>query len=211
MAKSSGSQARARKAEAPRRRDAGRSRGAPIQEAVLSSALEDLAAHGMEGLSVERIAQAADVNKTSIYRRWATREALVAAALERVHDEISMHVADQGSLRADLVALGEAVASLAREPRGRALIRAAFSATGAPELVALAARKVETAALEAPALALVQRARARGEWRDDAAPDAVLAMLVGAILHRVMLEHAPPSKKWLTSVVNILVLGTAPR
>ena len=38
----------------PKRRDAGRPRGAPVARAVLRETLEELATSGLEGLSVER-------------------------------------------------------------------------------------------------------------------------------------------------------------
>ena len=73
------------------RRDAGRARGAPIVEAVLTRTLEELAQAGLEGLSVERIARRAEVNKTSVYRRWPSRGELVAAALEQVLSGMTAH------------------------------------------------------------------------------------------------------------------------
>ena len=64
---------------AKRRRDAGRARGGePIVDAILEHTLADLARAGIDGLSIDRIARAAAVNKTTIYRRWPTREGLVA-------------------------------------------------------------------------------------------------------------------------------------
>src|SRR5690242_7791444 len=92
---------RKKPAATPRRRDAGRPRGQPITEAVLDRTLEELASFGVAKLSVSRIARAADVNKTSVYRRWPTREALVAAALERVHERLASQLQDTGSLRGD--------------------------------------------------------------------------------------------------------------
>ena len=51
------------------RRDAGRPRGEPIEAVVLARTLEELVEHGVDGASIDRIARAASVNKTSVYRQ----------------------------------------------------------------------------------------------------------------------------------------------
>ena len=188
------------------RRDVGRPRGEPVTEAVLDRTLEELASVGPAQLSVERIARAAEVNKTSIYRRWPTREALIAAALERVLAHLSLAQKDTGSLRGDLLFLGESVAGFLDQPAGQALMRAVFTEAVAPSIAALARRQLEQSA-GSPAVAMVLRARARGEWRDDADPRVVLSMLVGALLHRVALERQRPTRAWLGGVVAVLLRG----
>jgi AcrR family transcriptional regulator len=173
---------------------------------VLDRTLEELASVGPAQLSVERIARAAEVNKTSIYRRWPTREALIAAALERVLAHLSLAQKDTGSLRGDLLFLGESVAGFLDQPAGQALMRAVFTEAVAPSIAALARRQLEQSA-GSPAVAMVLRARARGEWRDDADPRVVLSMLVGALLHRVALERQRPTRAWLGGVVAVLLRG----
>jgi AcrR family transcriptional regulator len=207
--KPAGEKAKAPKGTAPGRRDAGRPRGEPILEAVLDRTLEELAAVGIGQLSVDRIARAAEVNKTSVYRRWPTREALVSAALERVLGQLSLQQRDTGTLRGDLLFLAESVAAFLTQPAGRALARAVFAEDVAPSIAALARRQLEESAA-GPAAAMVMRARSRGEWRDDADPLVVLPMLVGAILHRTTLERSPPNRRWREHVVDVLLGGVAP-
>jgi AcrR family transcriptional regulator len=191
------------------RRDAGRPRGEPIAEAVLTRTLEELAAHGPEHLSVERIAKAAELNKTSVYRRWPTREALIAAALERVAAELTLHLVDTGSLRGDLLAMGTSVATFIESPAGRALARAALSEPSAPEIAAVARRRLEEDAAGAVG-AMVLRAVERGEWRTDLRPDAVLGMLVGSLIHRVLFERGAVDPDWIATVVEVLSVGVSP-
>jgi AcrR family transcriptional regulator len=191
---------------APPRRDAGRARGATVTDAVLDRTLDELVTAGVGQLSVDRIARAAEVNKTSVYRRWPTREALIAAALERVLGDLTLAQADTGTLRGDLLHLGASVAALLERPAGKALARAVFAEPEAPSIAALARQQLEASA-SAPAVAMVARAMARGEWREGADPMALMAMLVGAILHRVMFERHEPSRAWLEGVVDITLRG----
>ena len=53
-----------------------------VDQAILRAALELFIEHGVAGASIEKIARRAGVGKTSIYRRWSTREALLAQAIE---------------------------------------------------------------------------------------------------------------------------------
>lgn len=202
--------ARKKKKKASPRRDAGRPRGQPIADAVLTRTLEELAAFGIEHLNVDRIARAADVNKTSVYRRWPTRDALIAAALERVVLDVNVHIADSGSLRGDLLALAGFVASLLEQPLGRALARAALDDSAAPAVKAMAARQLEQQAT-GPMVDLIARARARGEWDLDAPLDLVPSVLAGALLHRALLERRPLSEPFIASVVDLLVRAVTPR
>jgi AcrR family transcriptional regulator len=174
-------------------------------DAVLSRTLAELVAHGIEGASVERIAQAAEVNKTSVYRRWPTKESLIAAALERVAADIEAKLEDCGSLRSDLLHLAEHVAALLESPLGRSLARAAMAETVGSELSSLASRRLDQP--RDAVLALCSRARARQEWRDGVSPEAVLGMLVGALLHRALLERAPLTAEFSAELADVLARG----
>ena len=181
-----------------------------MAEAVLTRTLEELATHGFDGLSVERIARAAEVNKTSVYRRWPTREALVAAALEGILQRAAAVSPDTGSLRGDLAALLQPVVELMRKPVGRAVLQAALAPDATTAVASLAARKLARQASD-PVKALVERSRARGEWQDGAKGEQVIFMLVGAVMHRVMLEHAPVGPTWLHSLIETVLFGVLPR
>ena len=192
------------------RRDAGRARGAPIAEAVLASTLAELATAGLEGLSVERIARQAEVNKTSIYRRWPTREALVAAALDGVLHSVASQVPDTGSLRGDLLGLLEPIVDFVGRATGRAVVLAALASSSESSVATAAAARLSKQASD-PMRALIARARARGEWRAGASGEQMVFALVGAVIHRAMLEHGDLTKRWLGSLVDLVLLGVLPR
>ena len=192
------------------RRDAGRPRGAPVVEAVLAETLKELAEAGLEGLSVERVARRASVNKTSVYRRWPTREALVAAALEGILGSVAAKVPDTGTLRGDLLGLLAPVAGFLTERTGRAVLRAALAQSSGSSVASLAARKLQQQATT-PVGALVARARSRGEWRDGVSGEQLVFVLVGALIHRAMLEHGRLTKRWLASLVDLALFGVVPR
>ena len=191
------------------RRDAGRPRGAPIVEEILTRTLEELATAGLDGLSVERVARRAGVNKTSVYRRWPTREALVAAALEGILEDVAAHVPDTGTLRGDLLGLLGGVVGFVSTPLGQAVLRAGLSDSAQSSVAALAARQMRRQSAS-PVHLLVSRARARGEWRSGVKGEQVIFALVGSVIHRVLLEHGEVSKRWLASLVDMMLFGVLP-
>lgn len=90
------------------------------------------------------------------------------------------------------------------------MLRAALAESSAASVAELAARRLARPA-GAPGLAIVRRARARGEWRRGVEPERLLGALVGAVIHRVMLEHEPASPRWLASLVDLTLYGDLPR
>ncbi len=87
----------------------GRPRDAGADEAILSATVDALAEGGISGLSMDEIARRAGVGKATIYRRWASKEALV---LDALGTKPLLPTPDTGSLRNDLLAYATAVVEL---------------------------------------------------------------------------------------------------
>jgi len=60
----------------------GRPRDPAADKAILRAALELFVEHGIEGASFEQISRRAGVARTTVYRRWSSREDLLAQAME---------------------------------------------------------------------------------------------------------------------------------
>jgi AcrR family transcriptional regulator len=73
------------------------------RERVLTTTFELLGESGVGGFSVDEVARRSGVAKTTIYRHWPSREALVIDACSRITDE--QHVPDTGSLEGDVTAI----------------------------------------------------------------------------------------------------------
>ncbi|MFC7110976.1 helix-turn-helix domain-containing protein [Nonomuraea rubra] len=65
------------------RRGRGRPRDPETDAAILRAALELFIERGVEGTSMEQIAKRAGVGKLTVYRRWSTKEDLIAQAVEQ--------------------------------------------------------------------------------------------------------------------------------
>lgn len=189
----------------------GRPRSARAHQAILDAALELLAEEGFEGMSVEGIAARAGVGKTTIYRRWATKEDVIIEAIRSIHAQAP--VIDTGNLRDDLLAL---VKGAEREaPRSaieRLLPRALSLAQTNPAVF-----EVYRDRLIAPRLKrireLVERAIARGEVRADLDPHVAVDMFAGTVFFRLMLaRHVTPTPPdFAEQVVDTIWRGIAAR
>src|SRR4051812_24745639 len=85
----------------------GRPRDPKRREAILRAAVELVSEVGYDRMTVEAIANRAGVSKPTIYRRWpAGKKEIVLDALRSKHADADA-LPDQGSLRGDLLALGQ--------------------------------------------------------------------------------------------------------
>jgi AcrR family transcriptional regulator len=114
-----------------KRRNGKQVRGEALVARVLEVALAELE-RGFERFSIEAVAARVGVNKTTIYRRWETREALASAALQRttLHQ---LEIVEKGELRADLTTFLEKTRDLFCMPQIQWLLRLWFSTASAVE------------------------------------------------------------------------------
>lgn len=98
-------------------------RGAAVTEHLLEVTLELIAERG-PSLSIDDVAATADVNKTTVYRRWPDIGALIADAV-KAHASKAIPIESTGDVRADLLRLTADIADNLRSPVGRALRAAA--------------------------------------------------------------------------------------
>jgi AcrR family transcriptional regulator len=180
--------------DASTRRTSGVQRGArsrQVVERVRAATMAEMARVGFAGLTIEGVAKAANVNRTTIYRRWPSKGALLLAVLEPGLERFD-HDPDTGSLGGDLLALMLMIGEAAALPEGQAVHRAVGSTS--EELKELV-EAVNDRALGAFHRAL-DRARARGEVgpTDDAEVIAHLAFF-GVVLWGETRERAPTEEE----------------
>jgi AcrR family transcriptional regulator len=162
-----------------------------VVEKVREATMAELARVGFPGLTIEGVAKAANVNRTTIYRRWPSKGALLLAVLEPGLERFD-HDPDTGSLHGDLLALLLMMGEAAALPEGQAVHRAVGSTSDElKELVDTVNDRALGAFLRA-----FDRARARGEVRptDDTEMIAHLAFF-GAVLWAETRERTPTEEE----------------
>jgi AcrR family transcriptional regulator len=68
---------------AQKKRGPGRPRSLASEEAIINATSRLLRTHGFSGLTLSRVAARARASKSTIYRRWPTKEHLIVAAFNR--------------------------------------------------------------------------------------------------------------------------------
>jgi AcrR family transcriptional regulator len=187
----------------PSQRPGGRS--ARITAAVRAATMAALLEHGFAGMQMEDIAARAGVNKSTLYRRWGSRERLLADALAANSGQ-QVPVPDTGSLRGDLRALALSVRDAIVAPSTRALMTAL--AAGRDNDLDDVGRGFWEARLAA-ARPIVERAVARGELPPDSDADDVIVRVVGPIWFAAFGPGRPVDDAFVTRTVDVVIDGSA--
>ncbi|MFE2051186.1 TetR/AcrR family transcriptional regulator [Streptomyces sp. NPDC059459] len=183
-----------------------RSRITPEREAELYEAVLDLLREvGYDALTMDAVAARTRSSKATLYRQWGGKPELVVRAM-RHNKPGEISEVDTGTLRGDLHAL------LAREDdctmaQNSALMRGvAMALHQNPDL-----RQAFREQLVEPEMAefrrLLQRAVDRGEIRADCpALEFLVHMMVGGFATRTLLDDQPPTRAFLTSYIDAVML-----
>jgi AcrR family transcriptional regulator len=180
-------------------------RGQVVLDRVLDTALELLAERAYS-FSVDEVAERAGVHKTTIYRRWPTKAAMVAAAAGRLAAaEVPATRSDDPI--ADLTRLAVDVARVLRTPVGTGALRAVVAAAGDdPELLSTA-REFLTGRYQL-AIGMITDAIAAGRLRDDIVPTLVWEAIVNPLHVRAILG-TPASDRTARAFVAVVLDGAA--
>ncbi|MGL6075508.1 MAG: TetR/AcrR family transcriptional regulator [Fimbriiglobus sp.] len=182
-------------------------RGDAFVRPVLETTLSQLAEVGFERLSIPRVAELAGVNKTSIYRRWPTKDELVREALQLVTSHTEQDI-DTGTFRGDLLALVKTVAEFIQSPLGAAAVRILLTEGDSMNLRGMAELAYQSASHQAP-LQIMARAMNRGEIKAGVAPELILFTLAGALIHRVLVERREVSDEFIEQSLDLVLYGSA--
>lgn len=167
---------------------------------VLDAALEELARSGYTGFRMEAVAEAAAVNKTTIYRRWPNRAALVTALVERMRTPLrESPLPDTGVLETDLIEAFTRRQKVGRKLEGRAWARLREERYS-PEVEAIIGEAITSRSDEWRSM--VTRAIERGELPKRTDPKLVLHLV------RAILDAQPsPDAAWLQLAVRTVLAG----
>jgi AcrR family transcriptional regulator len=172
-------------AKPPKKRPGGRS--SRITQAVFAAVESLLAEAPSEIPSISSIADRAEVNATTLYRRWTdARELVAAVAVSRLMRDNP--VPDTGSMRADLIRWGNSVARSLSTRRNVALLRiltaTPTAGAGASDVRGLRELPIGRRVVE------LEMVLARGRKRGEVAPkvmDVLELVLAPIYLHGLFL------------------------
>ncbi|MEO6578167.1 MAG: TetR/AcrR family transcriptional regulator [Candidatus Limnocylindria bacterium] len=188
---------------------AGRPRDPASDRAILAAAFELLRDIGYQGLSIEAVAAAAGVAKTTIYRRYASKRELVVAAL-LAGTAFPPPPADPGTRDALRELVHQGVGMLLRARAVRILASFLSEEEREPELMAAFRERI----VEPRRAMLTRVLRAgieRGEVRPDADIDLVSEMVLGSVIAHHVRTGRLPDDRWMESLVEALLRSVEAR
>jgi AcrR family transcriptional regulator len=175
---------------------------ADTSDAILRTTLEVLAERGVHGLTVEGVAARCGVAKTTIYRRWRSKEDLALAALVDMVDRQAQRPRRLGDTRAELIAfVMRLVRALGSTLVGRVIHGLVSDLASDPEL-ARAFREQVVARRVAELDRILERGVGRGEVRPDARIEIAMDLLLGPVYYRLLLSGMPLTREFAEGVVD---------
>lgn len=185
-----------------------RRRGAALEDAIHCAVFEELADVGYPAFTIESVAARAKIGKSSIYRRWQTKQDLVVDSFVARFggpDDIVAIMADSGASTRDLlVEVGTHICLLSGEA-GEAMRAIAFETTRDPELAATIEKKVGEPKRSA-LIEILRRGVLRGEVRHDAACEFYGELLPAVIIYRTVMVNRPVTTEDVADVVDRAIM-----
>ena len=182
----------------------GRPRQPEVDDRITGAAVDLLRSGGPAAVNIDAVANHCGVARTTIYRRYRTREELLAKILDDIVEE-SFAAPDQ-SLAGQLRWALQRVRTLLEEGLGRGGTAAVLADTD-PEFTEALQRRLRNA-LSAMKTEIASDV-AEGRLARDVDPDALVGAVFGAYLAEV-LQYGEPRRGWEDRTVALLLSGIAP-
>jgi AcrR family transcriptional regulator len=167
----------------------GRPRNPAVDQAILRAALELFIEHGVAGASIEKIAKRAGVAKTSVYRRWSSREALLAQAIEAARNATGYTIdLLDGTPPQDFVNLLVEACEVVGRPEIRQLMtRVIGSIPDHPKLIEVYRETYYLPRRQAFSRAL-ERVKGTGLIAKDIDLEALADTIIGAVMYHLIMS-----------------------
>lgn len=177
---------------------------AEVEEKIFTSTLDLLRSRGPAAVSIESVASASGVAKTTIYRRYENRESLLHAAITSTARGVQLPVglSAQDTLRWVLRHARDTI----EEVVGRGTI-AAVMADADPHFTEVLLGMIRTST--GPLREDLRERAASGEITPDLDVELALSILLGVVLAEIV-RGRPTDDAWVESVLALLWPAFAP-
>jgi AcrR family transcriptional regulator len=185
----------------------GRPLSRDLDDRILQAAVQTLAEIGYARLRLDALAARAGVAKTTMLRRWPSKAAIAAAALQRLALQTT-DVPEGGSLRDDLRALlANAIAAFADGP-GRFVPGLMRESGHHPEIADLLLTVIETR--RSAYRRVLNRAIARHELDPEVDQEFIIDLLIGPLWTRLLITRQPVTHTLVDEVVDVVLRAYPP-
>jgi AcrR family transcriptional regulator len=196
---------------AERGRKPGRPRSAVADASIVKATLDLLLEDGYRGLTMEQVRARAGVGKATLYRRYGSKQELVAEAIRHLNQPIEGP--DTGSVREDILGVARSVMAGAERVQFASFVpRLLGEAAGDPEMHAIFYENL-VAPRRAAMAEVLRRGIARGELRPDLDVELAIDVLSGPWVYRLLISGGDPAvyRGDPTSLLDLVLGGLANR
>jgi AcrR family transcriptional regulator len=181
-----------------------RRRGAVLETAIYDAVLQQLSTVGFGAMTIEGVAAAARTGKAAIYRRWPSKEELVADTLDNVLPSMDLPL-DTGNVRGDLAEIFTAMVAMMSSPAGGAM-QALMGELGHDHDFITTLHERVLAPRKALMMEVLLRGVARGDVRRDAIKPVVVEAGPALLVHRLLTFGAPIDPAYVEAVLDDVVM-----
>ncbi|MCQ8768830.1 TetR/AcrR family transcriptional regulator [Streptomyces telluris] len=199
-------------APSPARRT-GRPRSPEADRAILEATRAALVELGWGKLTMGDVAARAGVAKTTLYRRWASKNELVVDAVAALFDE-QLELPDLGSLQADIEGVVLRFAALLERPETKTALMAVVAESTRDDALRVRIRGAIVDRQKRLVLLGRERAQERGELPYEEDPsaaartaDLIFDVIAGAVVHRTLVSAERVDCEWARGFAALLIGG----
>jgi AcrR family transcriptional regulator len=175
----------------------------PREAELLAVTLQLLQEHGYDGLTVDAVANTARASKATVYRRWPSKAELVLAAFTEGVRQVAV-APNTGSLRGDLLKLGEVCSEHACEQAGT--MRAVLVEVSRHPALNDAMQHQLIDQREQMMKQILHEAVGRGEIDESAITAELWDLLPGYLIFRSVIQGRPPTRRTVQTLVDNFIL-----
>lgn len=166
---------------------------------VLAETYRQLVQSGISGVSIDEVSRVSGISKTTIYRHWPSRSALLIDACSRLGS--APDVPDTGSLRGDVRALLARLSNQLQTENWSSVYPSIIDAAERdPEINAMQAALHK--AFMAPFEAVIERAKARGELGSNYVTTDLVATVVGPLFFRRWFSKEKTDERFINTIIE---------
>jgi AcrR family transcriptional regulator len=180
----------------------------PRETELLEVTLQLLQEHGYDRLTLDAVAARARASKATVYRRWPSKAELVLAAFIEGVRQVAVHP-DTGTLRGDLLALGEACREQSSQQAGT--IRAVLVETSRHPALRDALQNEFLDQRKALIHEVLRDAADRGEIDPSVISDELWDVLPGYLIFRIIMPARPPTRETVRVLVDEVIMPSLTR
>ncbi|MCV7401467.1 TetR/AcrR family transcriptional regulator [Mycobacterium fragae] len=180
----------------------------PREAELLAVTLQLLQQHGYDRLTVDAVAATARASKATVYRRWPSKAELVLAAFIEGIRQVAVPP-ETGTLRGDLLRLGELVCQEAREHAST--IRAVLVEVSRNPALNDVMQHQFIDQRRALIRYVLHQAVDRGEINASAINDELWDLLPGYLIFRTIIPSRPPTQRTVQALVDDVVIPSLTR